>query len=77
MKRPDQKAVQDMVGIVARHQHFVQWVQTWCNAELAQLPLVVHNIQQAQGRCQVLREICDVLDKAPDMGVSTRNTGGS
>jgi hypothetical protein len=45
----------------------------WYRQELEQLPSVGQNVALAQGRCQVLKELHDLMKKSPEIAAeSTR-----
>ena len=43
----------------------VEWLESWRDLELDRLPQVMNNVAVAQGRCQVLGEVCKLLSEAP------------
>ena len=66
MKRPDPRTVKALATVVTHHPEVLNWIEDWCLHELEQLPSVGQNVVLAQGRCQVLKELRDVLRKSPD-----------
>lgn len=43
------------------------FLDEWSETEAARLPHVLNNMAVAQGRCQVLGELCKLLRDAPDL----------
>ena len=66
MKRPDPKVVKAIALATRQFPELLQWVEGWYRQELEQLPSVGQNVALAQGRCQVLRELHDLMMKSPD-----------
>lgn len=72
MKRPDPKVVKALALTVRQFPEVQQWVDGWCTHEMEQLPSVGQNVALAQGRCQVLKELRDLLKKSPDLATEPR-----
>ena len=66
MKRPDPKVVKAIALATRQFPELLQWVEGWYRQELEQLASVGQNVALAQGRCQVLRELHDLMMKSPD-----------
>jgi len=66
MKRPDPKVVKAIALATRQFPELLQWVEGWYRQELEQLPSVGQNVALAQGRCQVLKELHDLMMKSPD-----------
>jgi len=68
MKRPERDQYEDIARVAKANPRFVEWLQHWCDDEMALLPYVVDKdeLARAQGRCQVLRSIVKVLHEAPE-----------
>lgn len=45
----------------------LEYLQEWRTAELEKLPLILDRTAVAQGRCQVLDELCRLIETAPDL----------
>jgi hypothetical protein len=67
MKRPDPKVVKDLAVATRQFPEVYQWIEGWYRHELEQLPSVGQNVALAQGRCQVLKELYELMKKSPDM----------
>jgi hypothetical protein len=67
MKRPDPKAVKALALTVRQFPEVREWIRDWYRQELEQLPSVGQNVALAQGRCQVLKELHTLMEKAPDI----------
>jgi hypothetical protein len=67
MKRPEPKVVKALALTTRQFPEFFEWIQDWYRQELEQLPSVGQNVTLAQGRCQVLKELHDLMKKSPDM----------
>jgi hypothetical protein len=65
MKQPDMDQYRAIAQVAIHNPRFAEWLREWQKMELSRLPQVTTNVAVAQGRCQVLAEICAVLDKAP------------
>lgn len=66
MKRPDPRVVKALALTVRQFPEVHQWIASWYRQELEQLPSVGQNVALAQGRCQVLKELHDLMEKSPD-----------
>ena len=44
----------------------LNFLEQWHKHELEQLPNVTQNVALAQGRCQVLKELVELIKKSPD-----------
>lgn len=72
MKRPDAKTVQVLAKVQKTSPELANWLRDWYMSELEALPNVRENVAVAQGRCRVLRELLDTLEKSPDWAVESR-----
>lgn len=73
MKRPDPKVVKALALTTRQFPELFEWVRDWYRQELEQLPSVGQNVALAQGRCQVLKELHDLMKKSPEIAAeSTR-----
>lgn len=66
MKRPEPKVVKALALTSRQFPEVLQWIEGWYRQELEQLPSVGQNVALAQGRCQVLKELHDLMKKSPD-----------
>lgn len=48
-----------------------EWITAQYEAELKRLPKTTTNLAVAQGRCQVLEELAELLEKAPSMAAKS------
>ena len=67
MKRPDPKVVKALALTTRQFPEVYKWIEGWYRQELEQLPSVGQNVALAQGRCQVLKELHDLMRKSPDL----------
>lgn len=76
MSRPD-KDVAEQIAIISRmYPDVATWLREWKNAELERLPMMLNNTAMAQGRCQVLTEICKIVDSAHDTARGNDRSAG-
>mgnify|MGYP000856137843 CR=1 FL=1 len=66
MKRPDMEVVKDLAIISRQFPRVAEWLAEWAGDELSSLPMAKKDLKVAQGRCQVLKEFSELLDKAPN-----------
>lgn len=67
MINPEPKIIQALAITVRQYPEILQWVEGWKQRELDTLPHAVNNPALAQGRCQVLQEISNLLKQAPEI----------
>jgi hypothetical protein len=72
MRRPSDEVVQAMAAINRQYPLFVEWLYEWRLQEFEQLPSVTTNVATAQGRCQVLSEICKLVKNSPELVAKSR-----
>lgn len=72
MKRPDPDVVKALAITARQFPEIQTWIEGWCTDELEQLPSVGQNVALAQGRCQVLKELRDLLRKSPDYAAESK-----
>jgi hypothetical protein len=66
MIRPDLKVVKSLAIVERQHSDILKFLEEWQKHELDQLPNVTQNVALAQGRCQVLKELVELIKKSPD-----------
>jgi hypothetical protein len=67
MIRPDPDIVARFAHIATHNREVVQWLNDWRQHELEQLPNIAPNVVAvAQGRCQVLTELCKLVNNSRD-----------
>ena len=71
MKRPEPKVVKALALTTRQFPEFFEWIQDWYRHELEQLPSVGQNVALAQGRCQVLKELHDLMKKSPEIAAES------
>lgn len=59
--RPTPEELESIAKVAKAHVRFVEFVQRWADTELQRLPTAMTNVERMQGRCQVLRELNDLL----------------
>lgn len=73
MIRPDPKLLDQIARFAGQYPDFVLWLNEWRARELEQLPNVTQNVVGvAQGRCQVLTELCKLVNTARDTSAQSR-----
>jgi len=73
MKRPDPDVVKALALTKRQFPEVFQWIEGWYRHELEQLPSVGQNVALAQGRCQVLKELHDLMKKSPDIAAESKH----
>jgi hypothetical protein len=71
MKRPEPDVVKALAMAGHQFPELSRWIEGWFRQELEQLPSVGQNVALAQGRCQVLKELHDLMKKSPDMAAQS------
>jgi len=66
MIRPDLEVVKSLAAVERQHTDIVKWLEAWRKHELEQLPNVTQNVALAQGRCQILNELVELIKKSPE-----------
>jgi hypothetical protein len=65
--KPDPATLQDFASVAKGFPAVVKYIDEWYQRELNKLPdIPVTNVARAQGRCQVLREVRDLIQKSPE-----------
>jgi hypothetical protein len=73
MIRPEPEIVQMMARISAHYPEFAKWLNDWRMHELERLPDIAPGIVgTAQGRCQVLTELCKLVNSSRDLSAQSR-----
>lgn len=72
MRRPEPEVVKALANINRHNPDVYSWLHDWYRQELEQLPSVGQNVMLAQGRCQVLKEIYELIRDAPDVITTNR-----
>mgnify|MGYP001040880521 CR=1 FL=1 len=67
MKRPSPEEVKALAMATRQYPDFAKWVEDWYRQELDRLPSVGQNVALAQGRCQVLKELHELITKSPEL----------
>mgnify|MGYP003641533684 CR=1 FL=1 len=65
MIQPDKETVRAFAHIVQNVPRVAKYLEDQYRTELERLPLTANNVAVAQGRCQVLGEVCKLLSEAP------------
>ena len=66
MVRPSPEAVEQWALISRMYPHAMEWLNSWRQQELEQLPNAIGNAALSQGRCQVLNELYKLITESPD-----------
>lgn len=66
MIRPDEDTLKSFAHIYQNVPRVVEFFEKQYRSELERLPVATSNLAVAQGRCQVLGEICKLLADAPN-----------
>ena len=73
MIRPDEKTVKAFAIAVRQFPEILEFIAAWRMHELEQLPNVAPNIvNTAQGRCQVLTELCKLVNRSRELSAQSR-----
>lgn len=73
MIRPDPELVEKLARVASHYPDVVEWLNDWRMHELEQLPNVAPNVVGvAQGRCQVLTELCKLVNNSRDLSAQSR-----
>lgn len=73
MIRPDNDVLQQLARISGTYPEVLRWLNDWRMRELEQLPNVASTVVGvAQGRCQVLTELCKLVNTARDLSAQSR-----
>lgn len=73
MIQPDQKVIDQMARSMGMYPELVVWFNEWKNRELERLPFTQRDaVGIAQGRCQVLTELCKLVNTARDHAAQSR-----
>ena len=73
MIRPEPELVQMIARMGAHYPEIAKWLNDWRMRELERLPDIAPNIvQTAQGRCQVLTELCKLVNSSRDLAAKSR-----
>ncbi len=65
MIRPEPQVVKAMAATVRQYPDLLEWLATWKEHELNQLPHAVNSVAVSQGRCQVLCELYRFASESP------------
>lgn len=65
MIKPSREVIEALAVVSRTHIVVRTWFEEWNAFELARLPTVSMNTAVAQGRCQVLGEIVDLIETSP------------
>jgi len=71
MIKPDEEVVRAIAASVRQYPVIQEWMTSWRNHELNNLPNSTHNTALAQGRCQVLNEIQRFFSDAPSISAKS------
>jgi hypothetical protein len=74
MIRPDPQIVKTMATVARQYPELVQYIGSWYEHELTQLPNAVNNPALSQGRCQVLGELYRFAKDAPETAANIKPT---
>lgn len=72
MIRPEPELVQLLARVATHYPDVVKWMNDWRQHELEQLPNVsATSVSLAQGRCQVLTELCKLVNQSRDFAAQS------
>ena len=73
MRKPPEDVVRVAAVICREYPRFTEWLNEWRQNELDTLPYLGNsNVCLGQGRCQVLTELCKLIQDAPDLAAQLR-----
>lgn len=67
MQKPDPEVIRAFAYTAQNVPLVKKFIVDWEASELKRLPDTLNHTEVAQGRCQVLGEIVDLFDRAPDL----------
>jgi len=71
MIQPNARTIKALAHIKQNVPAVEEWLEEWFATEINRLPQTISNVAIAQGRCQVLGEICNTLKKAPELAAQS------
>ncbi len=72
MIRPSPEVTKALATSIRQYPVIAEWFGEWRMHELEQLPNVAQNTTLAQGRCQVLAEIVNLIEQSPDIAAKSK-----
>ena len=72
MIRPDPEIVTALSRIRKQEPDVYLWLQGWYYSELERLPSAGQNVALSQGRCQVLKELYELLHQSPEFAAQSK-----
>ncbi|MEN6402498.1 MAG: hypothetical protein ABFE08_17820 [Armatimonadia bacterium] len=72
MIRPEEDIIQMIARMSGHYPEIAKWLNDWRTRELEQLPNVGAAVQIAQGRCQVLTELCKLVNSSRELAAQPR-----
>jgi hypothetical protein len=67
MMKPDEEVIRAFAFTAQSVPAMKHFFTEWATIELRRLPVALNNTGVAQGRCQVLGEITDLFEQAPEL----------
>lgn len=67
MLKPEREAWKQLAQLSTNQTHLKDYLESWYDHELQQLPRTLNMTALSQGRCQVLAEICRLIKEAPEV----------
>lgn len=73
MIRPEPELIQLIARMASHYPDIAQWLNDWRAHELEQLPMAGPTVVQTmQGRCQILTELCKLVNGSRDIAAQSR-----
>lgn len=73
MIRPAPELVEMLARMASHYPEITKWLNEWRMHELEQLPNVSStSVMLAQGRCQVLTELCKLVNSSRNLAAQSR-----
>jgi hypothetical protein len=73
MIQPQPEIVEMVARMAANYPEIAKWLNDWRQRELEQLPNISSGaVSLAQGRCQVLTELCKLVNSSRDLAAQSR-----
>ncbi len=66
MIKPDNETIRAFAHVSQNVPRVGKYLEEWYSTELGRLPVTANNVAIAQGRCQILGELCKLLSDSTE-----------
>ena len=73
MIQPEEHVIKSFAHIAQNVPAVKEYINAWAEMELKRLPHATNNTAVAQGRCQVLEELKNLINGSPDFSAQLRD----